>query len=1097
MKKRRILSLLLVFVIAMGNMTFANQFNSTSRKDYSFGETESYYTTGSAISISTDSSITLNTGNLGEYVEIEEYDIGNFYMEDEENYITEISGEFLNKELNYKTNLTINNGFYEYFNKDIEGKDNWNFTILALIPGKNDLKLTFTDINNYKTEYKFKIVSGNQSAEKILRLPTKDVDNDNLLEYMELIYGTDINNPDTDEDGLSDYEELVLTQTSPLESDTDGNGISDGKEDIDGDRLTSLEEIKYNTNPAFKDSDADGLSDYDEIKRHLTDPNEYDTDEDGLSDFEEVSKYKTDPNNPDTDGDGTFDGMESISKLKGRKERQIITVADIDEDTIPAIYDGGAYTVNNILNTTEYKYMEPHMYAGNIGYVTEVYVPEGLKTAKLIYKYKYDTYSTVERMPTLMKYNEETGILDVVPGQILEKENNATGYINLENVETGFYVAVDLITFNNYLRKNQYKSNNNSIKNTINLIFYSENIKNVRNHEDAPEFEEMTENVINHLISKEIEDSAKLNKVGLYRLDGTSSTSINSLTEDLGKALSRLYIMGKPTNTVSSGKALDNMFRSVKSQLVTDKRNRNKFEENLPWSPWEELSTYSGDPTKNWYLPKTGTHVILLSDGNLDMETDIEKWNEMNQADIKLHTVCAGLKEDEKDLSDPKNVGKGTKPEVLRSLSNRLRGESFDIGQIKELETFLIRTVDEVTSREGVDKDTDSDGLPDRYEDNILTSFGNHIKTNKELKDTDSDGLLDSEEIKIIQIPDYIDPTELPLMVATQPESLALLQDTDGDSILDGEEDEYHKEEFERGVNKVNPKRSYDFTDRTLAILSQMSYFDIIKEDESNNRDLMRLIDSKPGYKKEINDKLGDKAHTDELKGIYLVKKFENKETGYYGYLVRKGNNYVFVNRGTDMTSLDDWFPQNFKTIFEFGRQDLDVINVTEEIFINYLGEYSELNITGHSLGGRLTLTSYYKAIKLNKYNRIGKVVTLNGAGIPVTSIFRSLIRMENFNKGLFGRENILDMDGELMKYREKIKEYGIKGDPLTGTSLSRAGIKHYSKYFNTSNRVYLLQNFVDRNLRGGVLTSFKRHNIENFFENFEFYPPGGYNTGI
>jgi len=58
------------------------------------------------------------------------------------------------------------------------------------------------------------------------------------------------------------------------------------------------------------DTDGDGLTDMDEILLYGTDPLKIDTDGDGLSDWEEVHIWNTDPLNPDTDGDGYSDGQE-------------------------------------------------------------------------------------------------------------------------------------------------------------------------------------------------------------------------------------------------------------------------------------------------------------------------------------------------------------------------------------------------------------------------------------------------------------------------------------------------------------------------------------------------------------------------------------------------------------------------------------------------------------------------------------------------------------------------------------------------------------------------------------------------------------------
>jgi len=66
--------------------------------------------------------------------------------------------------------------------------------------------------------------------------------------------------------------------------------------------------VALGTDPLDPDSDDDGLSDGDEVGLG-TDPLDTDTDDDGLDDGEEVD-LGTDPTNPDTDGDGLLDGQD-------------------------------------------------------------------------------------------------------------------------------------------------------------------------------------------------------------------------------------------------------------------------------------------------------------------------------------------------------------------------------------------------------------------------------------------------------------------------------------------------------------------------------------------------------------------------------------------------------------------------------------------------------------------------------------------------------------------------------------------------------------------------------------------------------------------
>lgn len=80
--------------------------------------------------------------------------------------------------------------------------------------------------------------------------------------------------------------------------------------DSDKDGLDDVREKEIGTNPQNTDSDGDGLSDGDEVVVHKTNPLKADTDDDGLSDGDETLIWRTNPLNPDTDGDGYPDGTE-------------------------------------------------------------------------------------------------------------------------------------------------------------------------------------------------------------------------------------------------------------------------------------------------------------------------------------------------------------------------------------------------------------------------------------------------------------------------------------------------------------------------------------------------------------------------------------------------------------------------------------------------------------------------------------------------------------------------------------------------------------------------------------------------------------------
>jgi hypothetical protein len=122
-----------------------------------------------------------------------------------------------------------------------------------------------------------------------------------------ICYATAPHELDSDGDGLSDVDEVRKHKTDPLVADTDGDGLSDG-----------AEVCEHGTSPTKTDTDGDGLTDGDELttswfglsSEGATDPLNKDTDGDGLSDGDEVTVYATDPTSRDSDDDGLSDGEE-------------------------------------------------------------------------------------------------------------------------------------------------------------------------------------------------------------------------------------------------------------------------------------------------------------------------------------------------------------------------------------------------------------------------------------------------------------------------------------------------------------------------------------------------------------------------------------------------------------------------------------------------------------------------------------------------------------------------------------------------------------------------------------------------------------------
>lgn len=198
------------------------------------------------------------------------------------------------------------NGDYEIWTSD----DNAAYTSVAVV--SDSIKYQYLITEDFEKRYfKISVDTGYECIESIPFVITRtetgysvdflDSDEDGLPDIFELQLGTNVNEPDSDGDSLTDYQEVYITGTDPIVYDSVTSGVSDADADSDGDGLSNAQEIELGTNPQLSDTDDDGLSDYDEIYVYETDPLNPDSDSDGLQDGDEPH-IGLDPTNPETFG---------------------------------------------------------------------------------------------------------------------------------------------------------------------------------------------------------------------------------------------------------------------------------------------------------------------------------------------------------------------------------------------------------------------------------------------------------------------------------------------------------------------------------------------------------------------------------------------------------------------------------------------------------------------------------------------------------------------------------------------------------------------------------------------------------------------------
>lgn len=355
----------------------------------------------------------------------------------------------------------IENGRFEL----LESYNNEDFITTVIL--NNEYSYTYPITMDFDKRY-FKVIQttdDGQTAESPVFYVEKtedgysskfiDSDEDGLPDFVEKQIGTDINNEDTDSDGLTDYQEYYILGTDPLVYDSVTEGVSDADADSDDDGLSNIKEFELGTKPFNPDTDNDGLTDGDEVNIYGTDPLKYDTDDDGISDGDEVA-LGTDPLSPTTDG---------IADT----ERTFVQTIDADDEILEGInteynpYDlsleiTAAGNAQSSLTVQESGYSDSMFNWSILGTCPELNYDDSCKVDEVVLKFKVDEeyidnpdseyaeenpeFAGIKRY-NVFRFFEEDNILLPVKTDVDVENNTVSATVS----DLGTYCLIDMECF--------------------------------------------------------------------------------------------------------------------------------------------------------------------------------------------------------------------------------------------------------------------------------------------------------------------------------------------------------------------------------------------------------------------------------------------------------------------------------------------------------------------------------------------------------------------------------------------------------------------------------------------------------------------------
>lgn len=788
---------------------------------------------------------------------------------------------------------------------------------------------------------------------------------------------------DSDEDGLTDYQELVFVGTDPLKSDTDENGVNDAEDDPDADGLSNKEEVDLETLPGEADSDFDGLNDGDEVNIYKTKPLVADTDGDGLADGEEID-LELNPKKAKTDG-STPDGERTFAQTASDEEVMDLALRESDNWMTPSI----AGTVPGSIDSNVYlEKSASSAFNDNRAVLSDVIdLSTKYDSEPLTLSFAYDeTYRGSMKSLAIASFGEDG--LEIVETTIDERSQVLSGEIE----GSGTYFVIDLDEFLKGL--------------------------GIR--------------VLDDVASYSVDDLAMM-KAPVQAVPLSEVKTVAAKSGAMGKADVVFVIdtTGSMSGAISGVKNNVNLFAE---KMV----NEYNIDANFALIEYRDINVDGNDSTKirknntsNWFTNvsvfQSEVDSLLVGGGGDINETPIDGLEMARRLDWRSDATKFIVLVTDAPYWDYNQYGIADMSEMIRLLKE----DGIIVSAIAESEItyedlvtetdglygFIYDSFSEILLRlaEKVGEITNADGEWVFLSDFKAVKLSDTLD-NAATNDSDGDNLFDAQELGrsvVVDMAPYIrrlanqhavpaeSYTGKTTITVWDYKSNPVKKDTDDDGFID---------------NKDENPRKWDISDRDLAMAAGISYTDLVK---GANIEIYDSID------------LGNGADVSELIGWTVLDTC--KGIGFYAAALKQDKNIVLAFRGSkpgydwgsviDADWISDWAFADVVNVFTGISIQAPIAKAfTQKIMAKYPDH--NIYICGHSLGGNLALNASVTALSFNE-SAVKRVCTFNGLGMPNVGILKDLISWDSKTD-----------TAVLARYAGRIYDYEIEGDLVSALEM-------------------------------------------------------------